>query len=486
MAIAPPNILWLFCDELRADALSCYGNEHAQIATPHIDSIAADGVRFDRFYVDSPVCVSARAAYKSGLSPMRTGIYHNAGSDLGAAIPVESFTARLRRAGYLTVNLGKEHVPPELRGFDLSDKEGAKQIDLVMQAGAMRGRLGTITEGVGMNAATWPSDLPFPPEVLTDKAVRWLTDDRPEDRPWMLRVSYLQPHTPVIPPEPWASKYDDQPWPETFGPADGLSNFERNFGQIPARDLTTEQIVAAQSRYHGLVAWIDDQIGQLLAAVDRLGLRENTIIVFGSDHGAHLGELGGAYSKQLFTPWSQRVPFMVSWPGELERGVVNPELACSVDLGPTLLDLVGAERAEVCDGRALFSDPEPAHIVGAIGYGAPGVAAMAAIGIGYWPDGTGWPQRFCVRSRQWRYDRSTRREGKMLGADEHDAFLADTDADPREERNVISQHADIASEMEAILASALTSAVQISNEDYTAHLADKEKRRRTMLKEYSQ
>ena len=141
MSPKKPNVLWIMCDELRSDAVGVYGNEYAPIETPNTDSIAEKGVRFDRFYVDSPVCVSARSAYKSGLLPTSTGIYHNHGRGFGAAVPVESFTEIFTRAGYRTVNLGKEHVPNAL---------------------------------------------------------------------------LIQPHTSVIVPEPWASKSDDAPWPDSF------------------------------------------------------------------------------------------------------------------------------------------------------------------------------------------------------------------------------------------------------------------------------
>lgn len=463
-----PNVLWIMCDELRADAVGSYGNEHARIETPHIDSIAAAGTRFERFYVDSPVCVSARSAYSSGLLPTTSGIYHNPGHRLGPLVPAESFTTRFERAGWTTVNLGKEHVPTELRGYGESGYDGADQLELMLAAGEMRDRLGLITEGVGMNAATWPPGEPFPARRLTDNAVRWLEHERPADRPWLLRVSYLQPHTPVVPPEPWASRYDDEPWPDSFaglGPTAGLSEFERVFGRIPPRELTPQQIVAAQSRYHGLTAWIDDQVGEILAAMDRLDLRGDTIIVFSSDHGAHLGELGGAYSKQTFSPWSHRVPFLLSWPGTLDAGTTNDELCSGVDLGPTLCDLAGVERAERCDGRSLVSDSEPDHLVSAIGYGLPGMAAMAAIGKGFWTDGGGWPQRLCVRTRRWRYDRSTRREGVTLDDHEFDAFLADCDADVREERNVIESHRDEAAGLESILADTYAGAPQAGADD---------------------
>ncbi len=481
-----PNVLWLFCDELRADAVGCYGNDHALIETPHIDSIAEAGVRFDRFYVDSPVCVSSRAAYKTGLLPTRTGVYHNEGMWLDVPEGVESFVERFRRAGYLAVNLGKEHVPAAIRGFDTSRPEGGSQFDLVMQAGAMRDRLGLITEGLSMNAATWPDDIPFPPQQLTENAVSWLEHDRPDDRPWLLRVSYLQPHTPVIPPEPWASKYDHEPWPDAFGPNHGLSEFERIFATAPNPDLSPEQIVAAQSRYHGLVAWVDDQIGEILATLDRLDLRGETIIVLASDHGAQLGELGGAYSKQTFSPWSHRVPFIVSWPSQLGVGTENAEIAHGVDLGPTLLDLAGLERADHCDGRSLFADPPPPSILGAIGYGVSGVSALALIDRGWWPDGKGWPQRFCVRTERWRYDRSTRQDGEALELEHHDPFLADGHADPREEHNVVHEpsNAAIVAELEAVVAEAFASAPQVSLDDYARYRARRDEQLQRHLKEW--
>ena len=95
MGTGHPDIVWIFCDELRADAVGCYGNEHARIETPHIDSIAETGIRYERFYVDSPVCVSSRASYLSGLVPTRSGVYHNHGARIGALAPVRSFTETL-------------------------------------------------------------------------------------------------------------------------------------------------------------------------------------------------------------------------------------------------------------------------------------------------------------------------------------------------------------------------------------------------------
>ncbi len=466
-----PNVLWVFCDELRADAVGCYGNEHADIATPAIDSIAESGTAFDRFFVNSPVCVPARAAYLTGRLPARTGVFHNEGLFLPVPDPAPSFVQRFRDAGYEAVSLGKEHVPVELQGFGRSDATGARQFDLMMGAAEHEDRLGLVVGAVSMHAATWPSGVPYPPDEFTDRAISWLRSDHPDDSPWLLRVSYLQPHTPIVVPEPWASRYDTEPWPDEFGPDAGLSDYERAFAAAAdSQDLSPEEIVAAQSRYHGLVSWVDDQVGRLLGTLDELALRDDTIIVFASDHGAQLGELGGAYGKMTFSAWSHRVPFIVSWPVGVSAAERRSDLAQCVDLGPTLLDLAGLDHPDGLDGldgRRLFTDPALDSVLSAIGYGNPSSRALAVLDRGDLL-GAGWPQRLCVRTERWRYDRSTRANGELLGDATQDPFLADVTLDPREETNVVDEptNADVVSELEQVLSTYLFEAVQTTSEDY--------------------
>lgn len=475
-----PNVVWIMCDELRADAIGSYGNAHAAIRTPHIDSIGERGARFDRFYVNSPVCVSSRAAYKTGLLPTRSGVFHNEASFLPMAVEASSFTERFRAAGYTTVNLGKEHVPAELEAFDVSRKDGAEQMELMRTVGLLGDELGVTARAIGVHGATWPGGVDFPPDRLTDHAVQWLRNERPDNAPWLLRVSYLQPHTPVVVPEPWASRYDDQPWPDAFGPDAGLSDYERAFTiAVNSGSMTPEEIVVSQSRYHGLVAWLDDQVGRLLTTLDELDLRSNTIVAFVSDHGAQLGELGGAYGKMTFAAPSHHVPMMISWPGTLPAGSVRDDLGQAVDLRPTLLGLAGIDD-KVGDGRDLFSAPEPDHILSAIGYGNPGAKPLPMVDRGEFPGGFGWPQRLCVRTDRWRYERSTRRDGELLTPEDHDAFLVDTHADRDEITNVIDDvaHAGVVTELEAVLADHLDGAVQTEPTVYAGWWAGFEARLR--------
>ena len=484
---AQPNVLWILCDELRADAIGSYrttadlGPEvrTPEVRTPHMDRIAEAGVRFDECWASSPVCVSSRTAMLSGRLPTRTGIFHNEGRYLTPEVPVESFVRRLGDVGYETVSLGKEHVPPELKAFATSDSDGAEQFEMMRVTWDHPDELGEVVHAIGLHAATWPSGRAYPPRRLTEAAVGWLTDRRPRDQPWLLRVSYLQPHTPVVVPEPWASRYDNELWPSRLGPAGGLSDYERAFAAAcGSAELSPGQIATTHARYHGLVSWIDDQVGAVLDALKATGELERTIVVFTSDHGAQLGESGGAYGKMTFARHSHRVPMIISWPGTLTEGEVRADLAAGVDLAATVLDLCGVEPFVESDGRSLFSDPAPTEVVSAIGYGNPGGRALAMLDRGDFPGGLGWPQRMCVRTERWRYDRSTRRDGEVLAPPDQDPFLADTWADPAEDTNLVDvgEHRAVVAQLEGILANHLATATQTDPERYEHWRAARDRR----------
>lgn len=151
----------------------------------------------------------------------------------------------------------------------------------------------------------------------------------------------------------------------------------------------------------------------------------------------------------------------------MPAGEVRSELAQSVDLGPTLCDLVGLDTPADLDGRRLFTDPAPDTVFSAIGYGNPSSRALAMLDRGEFLR-SGWPQRFCVRTERWRYDRSTRADGTLLDESDQDRFLADGHSDPREERNVVDDPANdgVVAELEEALSVHLAGAVQTQPDDY--------------------
>ncbi|MGI9603158.1 MAG: sulfatase family protein [Acidimicrobiales bacterium] len=457
-----PNILWIFCDELRFDALSCHGNPWAPVSTPNIDRIAAAGVRFERFYVDSPVCVSSRYAQLTGATPGRTGVYHNDAMNLTEAIePVVPFVNAFVDAGYTVADFGKAHVPFGLEAFPWNEAEGS---DMMREVNDFDDRV--VAPYGGTLAATWPADVAYRPERLTDNVTRFLRE-QVDGQPFFCRASYLQPHTPVAVPQPWSGRYDGHDWPVAIEQPPHLSAFEARYGaECGMATMTDEQVFAARSRYHGLVSWLDDQVGRLLDTLETSGLAGNTTVVFGADHGAFLGELGGAMGKQLFSPPAHQVPFIVSRPGHLDDGAVDTTIAAGVDVAPTMLGLAGLDPVAEADGRDVFTDPAPDEVFSMIGYGHTDARAFSLVGWGSYVDERGWPQRACIRTDRHRLDRNVRIDGAPVTDDDSDVFLADSHADPDEVVNRAgdTETAEIRVDLEQRLDAHLADAVVVTDE----------------------
>lgn len=429
----PMNILWVLCDELRADALGCYGNPEPQVETPHIDALASRGVLFEQAYTSSPVCVPARTAMLTGRKPGSTGVYGNEacaegypGEELG-----DTFTELFAQAGWATVNFGKEHVPRALSPWQVHDPSGSSMADIrddVQKTGIEVVRapgLGNILGG------RLPEGSNFSSDVLTRNACRAL---RQLEEPFVLRASFLQPHTPVAVPEPWASMYDHVAFDseEAVGPG----AFEKQFARFGGGyDLEEQDLREARRLYHSSVRWLDDQIGLLMEELQDRGLESNTVVVLTSDHGANLGE-DGSFGKHTFAHRSHQVPLIIAAPNKLSPGQRRGDLVTTEDLAPTLLSLCGQTVPEAMEGRDLFQEQSPSHITSVIGYGAEESRAFPNKSMGLYED-KGWPQRLCIRTSRFRFDLNTRVNGRPALPEEHDMVLIDRINDPQECFNLV-------------------------------------------------
>ncbi|MEM7130216.1 MAG: sulfatase-like hydrolase/transferase [Chloroflexota bacterium] len=447
-----PNILWIYCDELRSDALGCYGNPYATMQTPHIDSIAEQGVLFENSFCNSPVCVASRSSILTGLYPEQTGVYHNEavwpnyrfdethfGEQCNKAIPI-TFPEVFAQQGYTTANFGKVHVPAALRSWIHSDVSGSNMMDFYHDIDPADLKPILAPGPPLVIGGVYPGDRSYPADVVTNNTLAWLEN---VDGPWLTRVSYLQPHTPVFPPAPLDKLYQEGNFPDTIADGSGLSRFEQSFGDvIGTRGLSPQAIFQSQIQYYGLVAWIDLQVGKLLEYLQQRNQLENTIIVFGADHGASLGECG-RYQKQTFAPESHRVPRIISWPGTLPKGEQRSELCQSMDLARTLSGLTGVELPEQFQGRDLFSTPASEAIYSTIGYGFASSRPFPNLGFGNFVDAGGnehgWPRRACVRTDRYRLDKNVRLNGEAVAPELEDIFLADAQADPSENTNLADQ-----------------------------------------------
>ena len=342
------NILVIMADQLTALALGCYHN--AEVKSPHIDRLAAEGVLFDSAYSSSPLCTPARYAFMTGQNVSTCGGYDNA-AYLPATMP--TFAHYLRLMGYRTCLSGKMHFvgPDQLHGFEdrvttdiypadfgwIPDWENAdERIDLwyhnmssVKQAGV----------------ASITNQLAYDDEVGS-QAMRVLYDHaRSEDqRPLCLVASFIHPHDPYATRQKYWDLYAgvDIPLPSVARPPTQDAHNARleKVIALDAVDVSEQEIVNARRAYYGNVSYIDEWLGRLRTTLDECGMAENTTIIFTSDHGDMLGEFGLWY-KMSFREWSNRIPLIVHQPGRFSARQVAAPVA-QVDVLPTLVDIAAA------------------------------------------------------------------------------------------------------------------------------------------------
>lgn len=333
-APARPNIVIVLADDLGYGDLSSFGA--ADLRTPHIDGIASAGVRFDRFYANSPVCSPTRAALLTGRYPDRAGVPGVIRTDPASswgrlAAPAEVVARPLAASGYHTAIVGKWHLGleapnlPNLRGFH-----------------HFHGFLGDMMDDYfthrrfGRNYMR-RNDAEIDPQghatdLFTDWAIEYLDSRRGSRQPFFLYLAYNAPHTPVQPKPDWLAK-------------------------VRARQpgMTDKRAALA-----ALIEHMDDGVGRVMAALQRNGQAGNTLFVFVSDNGGHLpsgascGALRGG--KEDMFEGGIRVPMCATWPGRIAPGSRSEAVALTMDLYSTTCEAAGARPAEGVDGVSLLPE----------------------------------------------------------------------------------------------------------------------------------
>lgn len=371
-----PNILMIMADQHRFDCVGAYGNK--AIHTPHIDRIAREGVRFDCAYSSTPTCTPARAALLTGLSPWHHGML--AYSDIAERYPLEKPRA-LAEAGYQTTTIGKNHFYPmrNSHGYQqmLTDEhcsywapgDSAHQKEASPEARCDYEAWFWSQNPLGDPHATGLSwnDYRAKPFVMPERlhATKWTGDvavnylesyDR--DQPFFLKVSFIRPHSPYDPPERLMRKYQGAAipearaakWAQKYEPRSGPDN-EIWHGKLPAAEIRR-----SREGYYASVEFVDEQVGRILAALEKKGMLEETLIIFFSDHGDMLGD-HNLWRKSY--PWeaSARIPMVMRWPEGLvqgKRGIVSKQPVELRDILPTFLEAAGAIPSRPLDGRSLL------------------------------------------------------------------------------------------------------------------------------------
>jgi choline-sulfatase len=352
----PPNILLLMADQLADRWLDL-------AVTPHLDRLAARSLRFTNAYSNSPLCSPARQSMMTGRHTSRIGVYDNA-AELPSSIP--TFAHHLRAGGFQTSLVGKMHFvgADQLHGFEerLTTDIYPADFGWTPNWGDPDGRFDwwfhNMDSVTNAGVAHVSNQLDYDDEVGY-RAVRAIRDlaRSADDRPWMMTVSFTHPHDPYVARREFWDRYDHAsiPMPTVGRPADPDPH-SRRLERVIAADTTTvtdEQVRTARHAYLANVSYVDDHIGAILAALDDLGMADDTAIVFTADHGDMLGERGLWYKMNFFEP-SAKVPMLVAAPGRVRPGVVTTPVSL-LDVTPTLIDLAGLDRPDGLDGDSLLS-----------------------------------------------------------------------------------------------------------------------------------
>lgn len=347
------NVVLLIGDDHAAYALGAYGNQ--QVRTPNLDGLAAQGMRFDRAYCTCPMCTPSRQSFLTGRYPRSLGV-----TQLRTALPAteDTLAKMFQRGGYRTAAIGKMHFNSQLKhGFDLrlDNPDHAKRL-------AKKGKT-PLPAGIDVqppwrpfkdHARTWLNSKTLPWGLVDDdmpgtwfahQAVEYLNQNK--DEPFFLVVSFTEPHSPFHFPVEFRDRHDPAKFAvPKVGPDDG------DFVPAIFRDLTDREKQGITAAYYTSVEFLDRNLGRVLDALDKLGLAENTLVIYLGDHGYCLGH-HGRFEKHSLWEEAVRAPLLCRWPGRVPVGKTSDTLVSLFDVVPTMLEAAGQPIPKTIQAKSL-------------------------------------------------------------------------------------------------------------------------------------
>lgn len=429
-----PNVLFLISDDLN-NLLGCYGDKLAK--TPHLDRLAARGVLFQKAYCTFPLCGPSRNALLTGLYPNSTGILGNAQIFRQTIPNQQSMPQVFRNQGYFAGRIGKlyHYNVPKSIGTNGHDDPGSWELEL-NPAGVDRleeePKIFTLLPGQFGATLSWyasPKADQFHTDALEAEDAEWVLERcaKKQDRPFFLSVGFFRPHTPYVAPKSYFDLHPVSDMPVVEGVKEDQADIpppalaSRHKEQDEMSDDLRRQ---CRQAYNASISFMDAQVGRIVGALDRLGLSDNTIIVFTSDHGYHMGE-HGLWQKQSLFEESARVPLLIVAPKVSAKGATVASPVSHIDLFPTLAELCGVKTPDNVQGQSLvplLKDTTQAGRGWAITQVVRGGNANNKRFFGY-----------SLRTPRWRY---TEWDEGAKGRE-----LYDHDADPREITNLANDPA---------------------------------------------
>jgi arylsulfatase len=371
-----PNVLLITADQFRGDFVGAYGNP--VVRTPHLDALAVQGAYFRNAFSPVPVCVPARASIMTGRVPVSLGIRNNGPTH---RIPSDCVTLprAFSAAGYRSAAIGKMHFNPwrDPHGFETfvlseegrqwRDPSGGDDFQAYLREVGWGGF--ERAHGIGNNdVRSSPSPLPlehYHTTWCTRQTQSWLRDhvarEGQDAQPFFLWCSYIKPHSPYDPPEPYDRLYDARSFPPPIGNPSDLARLSPIYQEVRNlhlwESLSPQAVKRARALYAGNVTLLDQMLGELRETLRALNISDNTVICFTADHGDLLGD-HGLFFKTSFFRGAWHVPFMLYAPGRVEQVGVTDRMVSTQDIYPTLLSVAGIEtppEAQV-DGVDVSAD----------------------------------------------------------------------------------------------------------------------------------
>lgn len=378
-----PNVLFIMTDQLNSSCIGYKGDPI--IKTKNIDRLAREGVSFESAYTVSPVCMSARCSLLSGLYPHNHHYWNNFADDF-LAEDLATMFQDVKKAGYYTAHIGKSHFFDPGIGNDFRDYNSYFKnigIDDMYEVGSMYGALfhkscyndylkeknlfELFSKELCEKYARGeyypvPTELPF--EDYLDSYIGEKTIDiikkRPQGKPFFIRSSFPGPHCPVDPPAEYAQMYspDDM---EIINCEKETVEHGKGFNKAK---YTINKLKKIKALYYGRISLIDYWIGKILDALDKENILQNTMIIFTTDHGEHMGS-HERLGKNTFYEESVKIPIIIWWPGHIKAGLTTNDLVELIDIYPTVIEAINGEMTQGRFGKSLLNtakgNPEKMH-----------------------------------------------------------------------------------------------------------------------------
>ena len=441
-----PNVLYILCDDLRPDALGCYGSKH--VKTPHIDALANGGVRFANAFCTTSLCSPSRASILTGLYAHRHGVRDNF-TELPTSLP--HWPGRLQQSGYSTAYIGKWHMGENndepRHGFDwFATHQGqGKYFD-------------TLWNINGAGAKVIPG---YYTSVVTDLAIDWIKM-RDDKKPWSLCLGHKAPHSFYTPEEKYSRVFDTVQvrYPASAFQLDGkpewirqrMSNWHGIYGQLfewrkDFPDARPEAVIDFERMVHGYwgtVLSVDDSVGRMVEYLKSSGQFENTLVIFMGDNGLLEGEHGMVDKRTAHEP-SIRIPMIARGP-RITAGKVISQQVLTIDVAPSVLEICGVPSLEKIQGhswRKLVSEGSD-----------PRWRTSWFYEYNYEKQFPYTPNVRALRTDKWKFIRYPHGDGTN---DKHSREMYDLEADPNELHNLAkdSAYLSILASLETQLTQAL-------------------------------